>query len=173
MIRRFLDGLMFEEWIGTIDGRATLWTRHLLTWRGWRVSLHRMVGADDPGCFHTHPATALRVVLAGGYVEQRENGRGVAWLPGMFGIVRPRLSHRIAALVDGVSYSLWIRGPTVAAIELRGGGWAATIAPGASLTPERRAEVVERLREEFDLLCLGAPTQRRINDALRSAEGRP
>lgn len=46
-------------------------------------------------------------------------------------------------------------------------------APGASLTPERRARVIEDLRDEFDLLCLGQPSQWRIDAALRDAEARP
>lgn len=170
MIRRLLDRITLTEWIGTVDGRATLWKRDLLAWAGWRVTLHRIVGADDPGCFHTHPATALRVILAGGYVEQLESGKGRAWLPGRFGIVRPALSHRIAALIDGHSYSLWIRGPRRAPIELRGSGWPTPA--GASLTEAERADVVEQLRDEFDLLCLGRPSPRQIEAALRIAEAR-
>jgi hypothetical protein len=44
---------------------------------------------------------------------------------------------------------------------------------GSTLTPERRAEIIEELREEFDLLCLGQPSQWRIDLALRNAEARP
>lgn len=123
MIRRLLDRLRFDDWRGTRDGRVTFWSRTLFEWRGWRVAVHRMVGADDPGCFHTHPASALRIILAGGYVEEREDGQGWAWLPGSVGVVRPELSHRISALFDDVSYSLWIRAPKTAAISLRGPGW--------------------------------------------------
>lgn len=123
MLRHWLDRLTFDRWIGTTDGRPTLWSRCLFERRGRRVVLHRMVATDDVDCFHTHPAKALRIVLAGGYVEQHEAGHFVAWLPGMFGIVRPEMSHRIARLIDGVSYSLWIRAPKSAAIELRGSGW--------------------------------------------------
>lgn len=171
MMRRFLDRLTFDEWRGALDGRVTLWSRDLWAWRGWRVSLHRMVGADDPGCFHTHPAHAVRMILAGGYVEEIEGGRGRAWLPGMVGHVRPDLSHRIAVLVDGVSYSLWLRAPKSAEIALRGPGWVRPA--GATLTPNRRREVVENLRDEFDLLCLGMPSQHQIDAALRMAEARP
>ncbi|TAJ46033.1 MAG: hypothetical protein EPO54_06125 [Brevundimonas sp.] len=123
MIRRLLDRLRFDDWRGTQDGRVTFWSRTLFEWRGWRVAVHRMVGADDPGCFHSHPAIALRIILAGGYVEEREDGQGWAWLPGSVGVVRPELSHRISALFDDVSYSLWIRAPKTAAIALRGPGW--------------------------------------------------
>ncbi len=44
-------------------------------------------------------------------------------------------------------------------------------APGSTLTAERRAEVEESLREEFDLLCLGIPSRASIDAALRMAEG--
>lgn len=132
--------LRWSEWRGSLDGRPTLWIRHLVRLRGWRVDLHKMVAADDVDCFHTHPAHALRVILWGGYVEEIEPVRlrieaadlvvklpaeRRSWRPGMIGIVRPRLSHRIAALRNGrASYSLWIRFRKVAAIELRGAGWA-------------------------------------------------
>ena len=123
MMRRLLDRVHFTDWRGTLDGRAIFWSRTLLEFAGWRVALHRMVGADDPGCFHTHPASALRVILVGGYVEEIEGGQGYAWLPGQFGIVRSDLSHRIARLFGDVSYSLWIRAPKRQAIQLRGPGW--------------------------------------------------
>lgn len=124
MLERLLDRIVFNEWIGTVDGRATLWSKRLLSAWGWRVDLHRMVGADDAGCFHTHPAWALRLVLAGGYVEELENGDCLAWPAGHFGVVRPSLSHRIARLLnERSSYSLWVRAPKSAAIELRGSGW--------------------------------------------------
>ena len=123
MIRRLLDRVQFDTWIGTLDGRATLWSRTLWQAGGWRVSLHRMVGVDDPGCFHTHPAFALRLILSGGYVEELEDGRSFAWAPGMFGMVRPSLSHRIARLMGDASYSLWVRAPKSREIELRGPGW--------------------------------------------------
>lgn len=123
MIRRRLDRMRFDDWRGAQDGRPTLWSRTLLDWRGWRIAVHRMVGVDDPGCFHTHPAPALRIILAGGYAEELEDGQGYAWLPGQFGIVRPETSHRISRLFEDVSYSLWIRAPKRAAIRLRGPGW--------------------------------------------------
>lgn len=122
-LARLLDRATFTSWIGTLDGRPTLWNRDLLSWRGWRLSLHQITGADDPGCFHTHPAWALRIVLAGGYVEELENGVCVTWRPGCWGLVAPFLSHRIVRPLRECSYSLWLRGPKVAQIELRGTGW--------------------------------------------------
>lgn len=124
MMGRMLARVVFDEWIGAADGRATLWNKTLISAWGWKVDLHCMVGADDPGCFHTHPAWALRIVLAGGYVEELEDGESLAWPPGHFGLVRPSLSHRIARLLnDDRSFSLWVRAPKSAAIELRGPGW--------------------------------------------------
>lgn len=117
--------MRWDEWRGSMDGRPTLWIRHLLCGRGYHVDLHRMVGADDPACFHTHPATAFRLVLWGGYHEEMEDGRMRRWWPGRIGVVRPDLSHRIAGLMNGrASVSLWIRFPKVATVKLRGAGWA-------------------------------------------------
>lgn len=96
---------------------------------GYHIDLHKMVSMDRPECFHTHPATAVRIILAGGYIEQvlhaneRDSSYRV-WQPGMIGIVRPAHCHRIHALLnDRYSYSLWLRGPVVAEIQLKGWGW--------------------------------------------------
>ncbi|ABM97047.1 hypothetical protein [Methylibium petroleiphilum] len=116
--------IRWDEWRGSLDGRPTMWIRRLARVRGWTIDLHKFVGPDDPGCFHTHPSRAFRLVLAGGYVEEVEGGQRRAWRVGRFGLVRPELSHRIEQLLNGRwSYSLWIRGPKTHRIELRGQGW--------------------------------------------------
>lgn len=115
----------WDEWRGSLDGRPTLWLKRLARAFGCRADLHKMVGLDDPECFHTHPAWSLRVILCGGYVEEVEGGILVEWKPGMIGIVPPSLCHRIHALRNGhESFSLWLRGPVVAKVFLRGAGWA-------------------------------------------------
>ncbi|MCA1831251.1 MAG: hypothetical protein LC750_00625 [Actinobacteria bacterium] len=116
--------LTWDEWRGSMDGRETLWVKHLWRRLGRHIDLHKMVGKDDPDCFHTHPAYAIRVILRGGYVEELEGGRHRMWRPGMIGIVKPTCSHRIAGLRNGrASYSLWIRFRKRATVELRGDGW--------------------------------------------------
>lgn len=119
----------WSEWIGSLDGRPTMWVTTLFKRWGWTVALHRFVAADDPGCFHTHPAYALRVIIRGGYVEEMEDGRLVRWRPGRVGIVRPSTSHRVAGLPAGEAVTLWIRGPKVARIQLRGPGWPLDMRP--------------------------------------------
>lgn len=114
----------WDEWRGSLDGRPTMHIRRLAKVRGRRADLHKFVRPDDPGCFHTHPAPAIRVVLWGGYVEELEDGRLVTWQPGDFGLVRPELCHRVHSLLNGkVSYSLWLRGQVCADVALRGPGW--------------------------------------------------
>lgn len=104
--------MKWDDWRGSLDGRATFWSKTLLRLFGWRVDLHKFVAADGPGCFHTHPAYAVRFILFGGYFEQLECGAYRAWFPFRVGLVKPELSHRVDHLVNGrVSYSLWIRGP--------------------------------------------------------------
>lgn len=114
-----------DEWRGDVDGeRLVMKINHLVRGGGRRADLHTMVGADSPGCFHTHPARAIRVILWGGYVEELEDGTMKAWLPGMVGLVQPGLSHRIHAIENGrCSYSLWIRGRKTHTVQLRGAGW--------------------------------------------------
>lgn len=117
--------MRWDEWRGRLDNVPVMWIRQLARWRGFRVDLHKFVGPDLPGCFHTHPAKAWRLVLWGGYVEELENGAKVPWRPGAAGFVQPALSHRIDTLLNGrCSYSLWIRWPKSAEVELRGPGWA-------------------------------------------------
>lgn len=114
----------WDEWRGSLDGRPTMWIKYLFKCWRWdiRLDLHKMVAVDDPGCYHTHPATAVRVILWSGYAEELEDGRVVLWLPGDVGIVRPTLAHRVMA-VNGVSYSLWLRFRKTANVDLRGPGW--------------------------------------------------
>lgn len=114
----------WNEWRGDLEGRVVMRVKHLLRCRGRRVDLHKFIDADAPGCFHTHPAPAIRVILWGGYVEELEDGTCRTWKPGMVGAVRPDLSHRVARLLDARgSYSLWIRGRKSHEVELRGSGW--------------------------------------------------
>lgn len=113
----------WDEWRGSLDGRPTMHIKRLLSFKGFRVDLHKFVKADDKECFHTHPARSLRVVLWGGYVEELESQKLKIWLPLMFGLVRPELSHRIAGTIFDTSYSLWIRWPKTHEVKLRGQGW--------------------------------------------------
>lgn len=114
----------YDAWVGHFDGTKTMLIRHLFHWRGWRIDLHRMINTDMLDCFHTHPAKAIRIVLWGGYVEELADGTYKSWLPGMIGLVRPELAHRIAALVNGrESWSLWLRAPKTHPINLVGDGW--------------------------------------------------
>ena len=117
--------MRWDEWRGSMDGRPTLWVRHIARRAGRLIDIHKMVAKDDPECFHTHPAYAIRVILWGGYIEELEGGKHRTWLPGMIGLVRPTCSHRIAGLRNGrVSYSLWLRFRKRSPVELRGHGWA-------------------------------------------------
>lgn len=132
----------WDEWRGSLDGRPTFWLKRLLyiplwkrasKWLGCRVDLHKFIGADDHGCYHSHPAYAIRIILWGGYVEEEflgmlnadwEETRLHTWKPGMVGLIRPKFAHRVASLRNGrVSYSLWLRGPICADIKLLGTGW--------------------------------------------------
>ena len=124
-VSRFFT-LRWPEWTGSVDGKITMLTRRIAKVRGRNADLHKFVGTDEPACYHSHPATALRVVLWGGYVEQMSDGTLRTWRPGMFGIVRPHHAHRIHSLLNGhSSYSLWLRGPRTHDIKLIGNGWQA------------------------------------------------
>ena len=105
-----------------------LYIRTLLKFRGRHIDLHKMVASDHPGCFHTHPAYAWRIVLAGGYEEEVMLEGGGTILreirPGTIERIAPSYCHRIVRLLNlEQSFSLWLRGPVCAKIELRGWGW--------------------------------------------------
>lgn len=116
--------MRWDHFTATPDFRPIMWTRELVRPLGLRIELHKFVGTDDPGCFHTHSSHALRVILRGGYVEELEGGRLVAWRAGDVGLVKPSTSHRVHVLLYGrPAVTLWIRGPKVAEVKLRGQGW--------------------------------------------------
>lgn len=119
-----MSASFWHEWRGSLDGRPTFYIRRVFNLFGVRVDLHKMVGADDADCYHTHPAYALRFILWGGYVEELDDGHSATWRPGMVGLVKPTHCHRISAIRNGrSSLSLWVRFRRCAEIELRGDGW--------------------------------------------------
>jgi len=120
--------LYWDEWRGDLDGNPTMLIKHLVTFRGRRADLHKIIGADPLNAYHTHPATAIRLVLWNGYVEELESSEKTGrrfrhCRPGHISVVRPETSHRIHFVVRGVSYSLWLRGLKTHKTELRGTGW--------------------------------------------------
>ncbi len=113
--------LKFDEYRGSSEEGPSLLIKHLFSRLGCKIQLHKFIRADSPGRFHTHPAWAIRIILRGGYIEELGTGELREWKPGNIGIVRPELEHRIHKLRNGSnSYSLWLRGPKVRNIKLRG-----------------------------------------------------
>ena len=55
------DVMRWDEWRGSIDGRPSMLVKRLFERWGYRIDLHKFIRADDPSCYHTHPATAVRV----------------------------------------------------------------------------------------------------------------
>ncbi len=113
--------LRWDEYRDNFDGVPVFLIKKLFRFAGCVVQIHKFLKADAPDCFHTHPAWAIRIVLWGGYVEELGDGRWRTWFPGQIGIVRPDYEHRIGGLRNGKSsWSLWIRGPKIAGINVRG-----------------------------------------------------
>ena len=111
--------MKWDFWIGNNDHQIVFHGKRLLSLAGFHVHLHKVVAADGPGCFHSHPAWAIRIVLWGGYVEETMDGRWRTFFPGRIGIVRPQFMHRIGGLRNGrSSWSLWLRGPKIREIEV-------------------------------------------------------
>lgn len=113
--------MKWTRFIHNGDGRPVFFIKETPKFFGCRLAIHRFVAADAPGCFHSHPAWALRIVVWGGYVEELADGRKRSWFPGRIGIISPDFEHRIDRLRNGrSSVSLWFRGPRIAAINVRG-----------------------------------------------------
>lgn len=125
----------WDEWRGAHDGRPVLYIKTLASWGEYKLQLHKFVRGDDPGCYHSHPAKALRLILWGGYIEKvllpvHPPSKFISticihhkWWPLKCGIVRPELVHRIMGLRGGACYTLWLRWPKTHAVELIGDGW--------------------------------------------------
>lgn len=116
------------------------WVRYVSNWLGsttvmlisrplkipgtnWVVELHKFCASDAPGCYHTHPYTAWRVVFYGGYTEQLPTGELRMIRAGHIGKVTPEFAHRVHALYKKSSWSLWIHGPVTHEVKLVGSGW--------------------------------------------------
>ena len=111
-------------WRGSDPERPTFFEKDLFDGDGYRVCLHRFVAADKPQCFHSHPATAVRMVLIGGYVEEFPDGGTAEILEGHIGVVFPEMAHRVHRVLNGEeSVSLWVRGPKTHKTQLIGQGW--------------------------------------------------
>lgn len=122
--------LHWDEWRGDDAGHVVMHVKHLMAWRGRKVDLHCIVAPDAAGCFHTHPANAVRLVMWNGYIEQIEQPQSTSHRlrdlhGGSASLVAADMSHRIHALPRGMSYSLWLRGRKTREIKLRGPSWRA------------------------------------------------
>lgn len=127
------DKIVSNEEIVMIDGSEhkkvdpVMYVKTLFTLFGHKFDIHKFVNRDNAGCFHTHPAYAWRIVLWGGYTEQVLNDDGTKEffdLPvGVIDKVEPKYCHRLHSLKGKTSWSLWIRGPVVEKIMLKGEGW--------------------------------------------------
>ena len=120
-----------ESRYNTKADKPVFFIKNLISLFGCRISLHKMVAADDIMCFHTHPANAIRIILWGGYEEEQfeqlaDHRRFTfrLFVPSQIGIVKPDYCHRIHNINNNrSSYSLWIRFRKTHKIKLLGDGW--------------------------------------------------
>lgn len=122
--------LSWTRWIGNFDNEPVMLIKTLTSRLGCHVDVHKFLKGDRWGCFHTHPAYALRICFSGGYIEEVYLSTHARFyrviMPGHIELIRPRYCHRVVECLNGVgSWSLWLRGPVIAPIILRGEGWPA------------------------------------------------
>ncbi len=109
--------ILTQRDIFDISGKE-LYLRRWSLWLpfGCSVKLHQIVRADDDRCQHDHPWIMIRIILAGGYIEEI-CGRRVArkpwrpWAPWRVYPVRATFKHRIVKLFKDASWSLILCGP--------------------------------------------------------------
>lgn len=127
--QRWHNLVAWDRWIANdfdaTEDEIVLRIKHLLHVRGRRMDFHKFSKADNPGCFHTHPSYAIRIVVWGGYVEELwPSMEQHVWSPGDIGLVQPDYCHRISRLLNGTSsYSLWLRGRVTHDIRICGPGY--------------------------------------------------
>lgn len=95
---------------------------------GWSVNVHRVVAPDPAGRFHGHEGLNYRIILKGGYVEERYRPELGHWRhvvrPGTISKITPHLIHRFDRLLNGSeSVTLWLKGPKTHPLRLYGDGW--------------------------------------------------
>lgn len=130
----------WHEWRGQSEEKPALLIRHILRipvwrkdgkWYSIRADIHKICHADQKECFHSHPAWSIRIVLWGGYIEENltdnwgrklDYRRMWSWYAPSIGIIAPNFAHRISS-VEPNTFTLWIRGPIVAPVNLIGSGW--------------------------------------------------
>lgn len=117
---RLLDRILTYRVISNLD-ESSPYLRRWSLWlpRGWSIKLHEILRPDDDRCEHDHPWFMLRVILWGGYTEQR-NGRTVdllPWRPWAPWRIYPCRSgtfrHRILHLHGRSSWTIALCGPAV------------------------------------------------------------
>lgn len=120
----------WHEWQGSSEGEITMLIRHIFSFMGYKLDLHKFIAADQATCFHTHPANAIRLIIWGGYTEQIQHDSQYfpnayfytkkQWIVGDIGLIKPGLCHRIDTIRRKVSYSLWFRFPKTHDIKIFG-----------------------------------------------------
>lgn len=85
---------------------------------GWSLKLHKIVLADDDRCQHDHPWIFIRIILSGGYIEERGDIEVAIkpwrpWAPWRIYPAMGKFKHRIARLFKDSSWSLMLCSPKI------------------------------------------------------------
>lgn len=112
MIRRALEHITRNRPMKTIVvNGAPYMERHYMGGAfGYQVWLHRFLRADSERHLHSHPWTAMSIVLAGWYVEQLPGGYNLRSALGLPAMITPQRQHRIYSAEPG-TWTLMVVGP--------------------------------------------------------------
>lgn len=111
-------GLITKRTITNLDGSSpylTRWSLYLPF--GVSLKLHKIMRADDDRCHHDHPWWFIRIILAGGYVEEHGKDFKVShrkpwrpWAPWRLYYCGAEFRHRIISLPKNVNWTLVVSG---------------------------------------------------------------
>jgi hypothetical protein len=83
---------------------------------GWSIKVHKIVQPDHDRCQHDHPWAFVRIILWGGYIEERGNKIVTLkpwrpWAPWRIYPVWGRFKHRIDHLLKDESWTIMLCSP--------------------------------------------------------------
>lgn len=98
--------------IGPLDNPYMLrWV--LFRFRGWQLSLHKIVRSDDDRALHDHTADNWSLILRGQYTEfSGKWGHGMVYGPLSLVFRKAETPHRLVLNDGEVTWTLWLRAPS-------------------------------------------------------------
>lgn len=97
--------------IGPIDN-PYIHRWHLFRWRGWQLTLHKIMRSDDDRALHDHVGDNLSIILRGRYTEfPGKWGHGTVHSAPAMVFRKAETAHRLVLDEGAVTWTIWLRWP--------------------------------------------------------------